>query len=318
MRALLPALIPTLALALAGCFELPSQPAAPGAEPRTLAPSIVPPRVALVLSGGSVRGFAHLGVLKVLEAEGIRPDLVVGTSAGSIAGGLYASGLSAEALADVARRVDFDLGSAWQGGRSSPVHAFVAEHARTETIEQFPIPFAAVAADMQRGCVAIFNGGDAAVAVQASAAMPGVFAPTEIAGAKYADGGLVAPMPVRVARALGAEQVIAVNVTFDPRESKLAGTLDRLFQTMLVLVRTLVTDEAREADIVIEPQLPPEAQVTLANRDALIAAGERAARAALPRIRELLAAEGTRPVRFTQSDVNSCQPLHRPSLVASR
>jgi NTE family protein len=311
IRAMSRWLIVAVPMTLAGCFELPSRSAAPGAEPRAVAPAIVPPRLALVLSGGSLRGFAHLGVLKVLEAHGLSPDLVVGTSAGSIVGGLYASGLDLDQLAQAAGSVTFDLSAAWTGAAGSPVHDLMAQHAKARRIEQFPMGFAAVAADIQRGCVAVFNGGDVAVAVQASSAMPGVFKPTEIAGRNYADGGLVSPLPVRVARALGAQRVIAVNVTFDPHESKLSGTIDRLFQTMLVLVRTLATQEAREADLLIEPKLPPEAEVTLENRDALIAAGERAALAALPRIRALLATDPIRPARLEDSvsSLNACEPM---------
>jgi NTE family protein len=296
------------ALLATGCGELVSRVAAPGVEPHLRVDPTVRPRLALVLSGGSLRGFAHLGVLKVLEARGIVPDLIVGTSAGSIAGGLYASGLGAEALIDVARHVPFDLGSAWFGRIEAPVHAFVDANLGARSIEDFPIRFVAVATDLQRGCVALFNRGDAAVAVQASASLPGVFAPTRILGRDYADGGLVSPLPVRVARALGAERVIAVNVIFDPRESRLASVVDRLFQTALVMTRTLALAEAGEADVLIDPTLPPEAEVTLANREALIAAGERAALAALPRIRALLERRAL-ALRVRAGELRTCEPL---------
>ncbi len=295
------------ALIATGCAELPSRTAPAGEEPHTRTGTLERPRVALVLSGGSLRGFAHLGVLKVLDAHGIRPDLIVGTSVGSIAGGLYASGANMAELIQAARKVDFDLGSALFSRGESPVHAFVEANLRTKRIEDFPIRFAAVAADFQRGCLALFNGGDAAVAVQASTAVPGVFAPTRIGSRDYADGGLVSPLPVRAARALGAQRIIAVNVTFDPRESKLTSIIDRLFQTTLVMTRTLALAEGREADVLIEPMLPPEAEVTLANRDALIAAGERAATAALPRIRALLA-EPYGTLSAIPDDPRACQP----------
>ena len=311
------------ALVCVGCAELPAQRAAPGDEPYTRRDVAAPtvqvstalPRLALVLSAGSMRGFAHLGVLKVLEEAGIRPDLVVGTSAGSIVGGLYASGMPVEALIEASRTVDFDLGTSWLranlGLGSSPVYDFVSGHVRETRIESFPIPFAAVAADLQRGCMRVFNGGSSAVAIQASTAVPGIFAPTHIAGHDYVDGGLVSPLPVRVAHALGAERVIAVNVVFDPSESRLKTTIDRLFQTALVMTRTLAAEEARHADLVIEPQLPPEAEVTLANRDALIAAGERAARAALPQLRALLQSDGARRVSLGEArrDPRWCDPI---------
>ena len=286
---------------LISCPELPARRALPGAEPHTVVQPVARPQVALVLSGGSLRGFAHLGVLKVLAANGIHPDLIVGTSAGSIVGGLYASGMSVAAMEEAAAGIDFDLFAGFLASRfgiGRPlVHTFVEQFTRGARIETFPTRFAAVATDLQRGCVAVFNGGDAAVAIQASTAVPGVFAPTSIGERDYVDGGLVSPLPVRVARALGAERVIAIDVVFDPNESRLSSTIDRLFQTTLVMTRALANQEGREADVLIAPTLPPQAEVTLANHRALIAAGERAAMVALPRIHALLASERVVPLK---------------------
>lgn len=288
-----------LAASMIGCAELPARRALPGAEPHTVVQPVARPRVALVLSGGSLRGFAHLGVLKVLAANDIRPDLIVGTSAGSIVGGLYASGLSVEALEAAAATVDFDLFSGFVASRFGMgrplVHGFVDRYTQGARIESFPIRFAAVATDLQSGCLAVFNGGDAAIAMQASTAVPGVFAPTSIGGRDYVDGSLVSPLPVRVARALGAERVIAVDVVFDPNESRLSSTIDRLFQTALVMTRTLANQEAREADVLVAPTLPSQEEVTLDNRQALIAAGEKATLAALPRIKALIESERIGP-----------------------
>jgi len=283
-----------LSLALGGCAGVAAREPAPGAEPHTLPAPASRARLALVLSGGTLRGFAHIGVLKVLEENGIRPDLVVGTSAGSFVGALYASGMAPAEVERASREVDFDLVGGWLraqfGGDGSPVRGFVARHARSPRIERFPIRYAAVATEFQRGCLAIFNAGEPAAAVHASTSVPGVFAAARIAGRDYVDGGLVSPVPVRVARRLGAERVIAVNVIYDPAESRLGSTIDRLFQSALVMVRTLALQEAAEADLVIEPQLPHGDEVTLDNRQALIRAGEEAARAALPQIRTLLQA----------------------------
>ncbi len=288
-----PILLP-LGLALGGCTGVAAREPATGGEPHTVEAPSAKARFALVLSGGTLRGFAHIGVLKVLEENGIRPDLVVGTSAGSLVGALYASGMASAEVERASGEVDFDLVGGWLraqfGGGGSPVRGFVARHARAPRIERFPIRYAAVATELQRGCLAVFNAGDPAAAVHASTSVPGVFAPARIAGQDYVDGGLVSPVPVRAARRLGAERVIAVNVIYDPAESRLAGTIDRLFQTALVMVRTLALQEAAEADLVIEPQLPHGDEVTLDNRQALIRAGEEAARAALPRIRALLQA----------------------------
>jgi NTE family protein len=283
-----------LGLVLGGCAGAAAREPAAGPEPRTVPTPAARTPFALVLSGGTLRGFAHIGVLKVLEANGVRPDLVVGTSAGSFVGALYASGMTPAEVERASREIDFDLVGGWLravfGGDGSPVRGFVERHVRTQRIEDFPIRYAAVATEFQRGCLAVFNAGDPAAAVHASTSVPGVFAPARIAGRDYVDGGLVSPVPVRAARHLGAERVIAVDVIYDPAESRLGGTVDRLFQTALVMVHTLARHEAAEADLVIEPKLPHGDEVTLANRDALIRAGEEAARAALPRIRALVQA----------------------------
>jgi NTE family protein len=266
-----------------------------GEEPGFTAPQ-GRPQLALVLSGGGLRGFAHVGVLKALEAHGIRPDLVVGSSVGAVVGAVYASGRDARELERIVSANDFCLGSGWfrrsAEGAHLGLHAFVSSQVRHQRIEHFPIGFAAVATDLQDGGMAIFNHGGAALAAQASAGLPGAFASTMIRGRAFADGGLTSPVPVRAARALGAQLVIAVDLTCPPEQSRLAGLVDRMFQVGLVMVRSLAIQEAREADVLIEPILAPQDQIHLDNRAALIAAGEAATLAALPRIRELLAAKG--------------------------
>ena len=289
---------------LPGCVELPARAAAPADEPYLAATSdnAGAPRLALVLSAGSLRGFAHVGVLRVLDAHGIRRNLVVGASVGSLVGALYASGMSGESMARLVESDAFTLGArSLHVGITQErpsVHDFIQQHARADRIERFPIGFAAVATEMQRGCLAVFNAGSAAVAAQASTGLPGVFAPTRLAGRDYADGGLTAPVPVRVARALGAERVVAVNVTFPPAESRLDGMVDRLFQMGLVMMHTMAAQEAREADVLIEPVLPQQDDIRLDNRGRAdgsgrtcgagrVAAHPRAARPAAARARRV-------------------------------
>ncbi len=314
-----------LCLEVASCAQtIPVSGAKSFTEPHLIERPVARSRLAIVLSAGSLRGFAHLGVLEVLASNGVHPDLVVGTSAGSIVGSLFASGVDLTSLRKAAQSVDFDLVSGLLATRLGlgrpPVFDFVDRHAAERRIERFPVRFAAVATELQSGCLAVFNAGDAATAVQASAAMPGAFAPVSIAGRDYADGGLLSPLPVRVARALGAELVIAVDVTFDPRESRLESTVDRLFQTALVMIKAQARREAREADVLIEPVLPPEAEVTLANRDALIAAGARAGHAALPRIRAMLErpTDQARRVSLPALDREWCQPQELQQLARAR
>lgn len=284
--------IAACAAALVACTEQPATLPRPGEEP-VQAPQTTPAKLALVLSSGGLRGLAHVGVLQALEAEGIRPDLIVGSSVGALVGAVHASGRSGDELVRLVEAEDFDFGITWlRAGVERPrqsVHDFVAMHLRRQRIERFPTAFAAVATDLQAGCLSVFNVGGAAIAVQASTGLPGVFAATPIGGRAFADGGLSSPVPVRVARALGAERVIAVDVTYPPSESRLDGLVDRLFQIGLVMSHVLAAQETQEADLVIRPQLPPGDEIHLGNRMALMAQGAAAARRALPEIRRLLA-----------------------------
>lgn len=287
----------------AACTEHAAVLPQPGEEPGFTAPQ-GRPQLALVLSGGGLRGFAHLGVLKALQDSGVRPDLVVGSSVGALVGALYASGRDAQELERIVSADGFCLGSGWfrRSAQRTPMslHAFVSLHLCHQRIERFPIGFAAVATDLQDGGMAIFNRGGAALAVQASTGLPGAFASTLIGGRAFADGGLTSPVPVRVARALGAQHVIAVDLTSPPEQSRLDGLVDRMFQVGLVMVRSLATHEACEADVLIEPGFPPQEQIYLDNRLTLIAAGETATLAALPRIRELLAPTGLRTLKASR------------------
>jgi NTE family protein len=260
------------------------------------APVAAEPRVALVLSGGSARAFAHVGAIKALDAAGVRPEIVVGTSAGAIVGALYAAGLAPEALEAAAAEADWslfaDIGlrpAALGVVGTSRIREFVNRKLGDRPIEALPRRFAAVATDLQAGTITVFDRGDAGLAVDASAAIPGLFEPVRIGGRLYADGGLVSPLPVDAARSLGAQFVIAVDVIYPPGEGVLASALDVLLQTFLVQTRRIATLERLGADVVVAPPIPPTAtQLTFADRARLIEIGEDAGRNALPAIRTLL------------------------------
>ena len=289
-------------LLLCGCA--PSGPAPRIVEePRTIAP----PRfatnapVALVLSGGGFRGFAHVGVLKVLEENGIRPDIVVGASSGAIVGSLYASGLSPGEVENAVGRMDGSLFADFvlpglyitPGGlgfvRGERLHRFMERHLRKDLIQDFPIAFAAVATDLQSGEVRAFNAGSAALAVRASSALPGVLTPVEIGGHLVGDGQIASPAPVISAHKLGARIVVAVDVVYPPRDALLSSPLDVAFQAFTISLRRLAENELALADIVIAPEIPPTSgQFGFSDREMLIAAGENATREALPRIRQVL------------------------------
>jgi NTE family protein len=286
-----------IVVSLAGCATVP--PPIPPARYATATP-LVPikrtdhPVVVIALSGGAARGFAHAGVLKVLDENGIRPDAVVGTSAGSVVGALYAGGIRGQALVEAA----LDLQRAQVIEFTYPNRGFVNgqrlqdymdQRLGNRPIERLGLPFVAVATDLRNGRLIAFNRGDTGTAVRASSSVPAVFQPLVMDGHEYVDGGLVSPVPVRVARALGADIVIAVDVTHQPTADKqLDSTSALVTQSLIIMEHTLASNELKEADIVIRPDLLEAHTIDFDLRPEVIAAGERAARAALPRIRELI------------------------------
>ena len=221
-RALLAAL---LASGLVGCqTPPPASPAPPPAAPPTppvALKSPKPPRIGLALGGGAARGFAHIGVIQVLEEAGIRPDLVVGTSAGSLVAALYAAGRTGAELARVALAMDESAITDWSFPgrgmiRGDALARYVRDQTGGRTIEQLPLPLGIVATDLDSGLAMLFQRGDVGLAVRASSAVPAVFQPVAIGGREYVDGGLVSPVPVRFARQMGAELVIAVDISSPP------------------------------------------------------------------------------------------------------
>ena len=257
--------------------------------------------VALVLSGGSARGFAHVGVLKVLEENGLEPDFIVGSSAGALVGALYASGMPVDDVDEALAGLEMsDLGSVlWPRLGVIPgalgfvsgdkLKKYVKSRLPMPLIESFPHGFAAVATDVDTGEPIAFNTGDAATAIEASMAVPVVYAPVSIGGRRFVDGQVASPVPVQAARRLGARRVIAIDVIYPPQDSSLTSPLRVLFQAFLVSTYRLREMQLREADLVIAPRIrSTSGQMGLGERERLIAAGEEAARAALPELRAML------------------------------
>jgi NTE family protein len=289
-----------LALALAGCAGLEPAPLhPPRAEALATLAAAGRPTIAFVLGGGGARGFAHAGVLKVLDDAGIRADLVVGTSAGSIFGALYAGGIRNRELVETALGVQseqvvdyvFPNRGFIDGER---LQAFVDQALRGRRIEQLDLPFVAVATDLRSGARAAFNRGDTGMAVRASCSVPAVFQPTTIEGREYVDGGLVSPVPVEVARRMGADVVIAVVVSRQPGDAgALNGTIRILNQAFVIMEHTIAGREIGLADVVIRPDLSGVLVTDLGARERAIRAGTEAAIAALPEIRRTI--EARRP-----------------------
>ena len=238
------------------------------------------PLIALALGSGGARGFAHIGVIKALEAAGIKPDIVAGSSSGAIVAALYASGLSGIELERMAIElqetalIDFALfGEGWVRGEA--LQGYVNRTVGNLPIERLAKPFAVVATDAKSGRMVVFNRGDTGLAVRASSSVPNLFIPPVIDGVPYLDGGLTSPVPVSVARAMGADFVIAVDIT-------------------RWKAREIAEADLRKADVVIRPQTVRARMLDFTVKAQNIAAGELAAREAAAEIAKLIAAAAVR------------------------
>ena len=263
--------------------------------PDQVKPIRVPPKFALVLGGGAARGFAHIGVIQVLEESGIKPNMVVGTSAGSVVAAIYASGKSGAQLQRVADSIDQSAITDWNISilkrgmmRGEALERFIRQQTGIKNIEQLPIPLGVVATDLQSGEGILFQKGDIGTAVHASSAVPSVFEPVKIAGKEYVDGGLVSPVPVRYARQMGADIVLAVDISSTPEGNKSDDMLKILLQTFTIMSKSINTFELAQADIVVKPSLAGVSSIEFANRQQNIDAGRAAMKLALPKLRALL------------------------------
>jgi len=289
-----------LTLAVVGCTTAPKivvPPEVPVPPPVVVAPK-VPPRIGLVLGGGAARGFAHVGVIQVLEEAGIRPSLVTGTSAGSLVAAIYASGKTGKQLQHVAETMEEATIADWtlplfnRGMlRGDALARYVNGQVGSRLIEDLPLPLGIVATDLNTGQSMLFQRGDTGTAVRASSAVPAVFLPVRISGRDYVDGGLVSPVPVRAARQMGAELVIAVDISSPPDGNLAGGTLDVLLQTFSIMSKSINYFELKEADIVVRPALPGVSGSDFGARKRSIEAGRQAMLQLMPQLRLALAAK---------------------------
>jgi len=293
------ALISCLVLVLAACATGPVVEPVPTTEPalEVVPPVIEVPTVALVLGGGAGKGFAHVGVIKALEAHGIIPDMVVGTSAGSVVAALYAGGYDGFELQRISLSMDEDTVRDWvlpnRGFiRGDALQNFINEALQSRTIQALNRKLAVVATDLQSGQPMVFQSGNTGMAVRASSSVPGVFRPVKIGRREYVDGGLVSPVPVRTARELGADIVIAVNISDIPQHSKVSDTVGILLQTFTIMGHVIASQELREADIVISPNISELKSTNFDSRNNAIIEGEKAGLAAIAEIMEKISAFG--------------------------
>ena len=271
-------------------------PVAPPVEAVAPKPAPRPPRIGLALGGGAARGFAHIGVIQVLEEAGIQPSLVVGTSAGSVVAALYASGKDGPALAQLADGMDESTFADWAFPgrgliRGEALAKYVRDNTAGRSIEQMRLPLGIVATDLDNGQPILFQRGDPGVAVRASSAVPAVFQPVRIGTREYVDGGLVSPVPVRFAREMGAELVIAVDITALPDGNATGDAMRMLLQTFAIMGRSINHFELRDADVLLRPKLAGVSSADFASRKRSIQAGRDAMLAALPDLRTRIAAK---------------------------
>jgi NTE family protein len=280
---------------LAGCASAPAPTA--GATADTTAPEapVEPPKIALVLGGGAAKGFAHIGAIKALDAHGIRADLVVGTSAGSVVGALYAAGYNGFDLQRIALSMDEATVRDWvlpnRGFiRGQSLQKFVNDAVQNRPIEKLDRALAIVATDLQSGETVVFRQGDTGLAVRASSSVPGIFQPVKVGDREYVDGGLVSPVPVQVARDLGADIVIAVDISDKPQHRRLQDTIDVLLQTFSIMGRAIAARELQTADVVIAPDVSQLISTSFESKNYAVIEGEKAGLAAIPLIQQKIAA----------------------------
>jgi len=291
-----------LSLLLAGCQTVPAPvPPVPPVVVVEPPPAVLPtrpprpPRVGLALGGGAARGFAHIGVIQVLEEQGLRPDLVVGTSAGSLVAALYAAGKSGVELGALAQTMDETAITDWSFPgraliRGEALARYVRENTGGKLIEQMRLPLGIVATDLDSGQPILFQRGDPGLAVRASSAVPAVFQPVKIGAREYVDGGLVSPVPVRFARQMGAELVIAVDISAAPEGNPTTDAMRMLLQTFAIMGRSINSFELKDADIVLRPKLNGVSSADFTVRAKSVQAGREAAVAMLPALKARITA----------------------------
>ena len=282
------------ALLVAGCASPPPAPAPEVKEPPVAAR---PLKIGLALGGGAARGFAHVGVIAVLEEAGLKPQLVVGTSAGSLVAAIYASGKTSAQLQQTALGMEEVAITDWMLPiigkgmfRGEALGRYVNQLVGGRLIENMAIPLGIVATDLNSGQGVLFRRGDTGTAVRASSAVPAVFVPVRISGREYVDGGLVSPVPVHFARQMGADVVVAVDISSPPESNPAGDTLQILLQTFAIMGKSINQYEIKEADVVVRPSLTGLKSADFSARQRAIDAGRAAMLAALPALRARLAA----------------------------
>ncbi|WP_076586451.1 patatin-like phospholipase family protein [Solilutibacter tolerans] len=308
------------ACALAACGSAPVKTAVPASKPTVQAP-LPKPKIGLALGGGAAKGFAHIGVIKMLEANGIQADVVAGTSAGSVVGALYASGMTPYQLQTQAFALDEtkirDV-SLFSGGlvKGQKLQDYVNTLLKQKPMQSFNKPFGAVATELSTGKRTVFVRGNAGQAVRASSSVPGVFEPVQIGKTRYVDGGVVSPVPVDAARDLGADVVIAVDISSKAAGNKPGSMLGIVNQSITIMGQKLGEQELARADIVIRPRVGKIGSADFEQKNVAILEGERATQAAMPQIKAKIAAwQRARAAAIAKRTPPPAKPKCDPSLL---
>jgi NTE family protein len=261
----------------------------------TMSPTSKTAKIALVLGAGSSKGFAHIGALKVLEMNHVPINMIVGTSVGSAVGSLYAYGYDAFQLQRISFSiqkgdiVDFILPLPTNGFiRGEKLEEFINKTLNNAPMEKLKIPFYAVATDIQNGQEVVFGSGNTGQAVRASCSIPGIFRPVQIGEGMYVDGGVVSPIAVDAARRLGADIVIAVDISSGIDRTKPESTMATIFQSFNIMYAKLGNIQLAHADVVIRPKVDYIGSSDFSKRHEAILEGEKAAMEVLPQITQII------------------------------
>lgn len=280
---------------LLGCSSVPTENRPPDPVDKVAVVTPKAPKVALVLGGGAARGFAHIGVIQALEESGIPIDMVVGTSAGSVVAALHASGKSGTELQRIALSMEEASFSDWRLPLFTPgvikgeaLARFIRAQVDAKQIQDLPIRLGIVATDLQSGQGILFQRGDVAMAVRASSAIPAVFQPVSISGHEYVDGGLVAPVPVSYARQMGAEVIIAVDISAAPQANASQDSFQILMKTFAIMGSSINRFELRDADVVVKPSLQGLSSTSFSSRKEAITAGYQSMLSMLGKLRNAI------------------------------
>ena len=261
--------------------------------PMEIKPPPRPAKIALVLGAGASRGFAHIGVLKILESNKIPIHMIVGTSAGSFVGSIYAYGFTAFQLQKMSFSIErgdiVDLTIPDNGFvKGEKLEEYINTLLNNTPIEKLRIPFYAVATDIQNAQEVVFGKGNTGTAVRASCSIPGIFRPVKVGDRTYVDGGVVSPVAVDAAKRYGADFVIAVDISSDIGDRPPESTIETILQSVSIMYSKLSSIQLSKADIVIRPKVGYIGSSDFTKKHEAVLEGEKAAIEALPDINNLI------------------------------